>query len=235
MNLTTTEILTHIQQAKRLVFLTGAGASVPSGIPDYRSVTGLYTQSGVKEPEYLLSRRCLLGDTDDFHRFIKQLFHPDAQPNAIHLGMAALERDKQTTVITQNIDGLHGKAGSQNVVEFHGTLAACHCETCKRAVPVADFLQSYTHADCGGLVRPNVVLYDEGIDSNNIRNALDAIEAADTIVIVGTSFQVHPFASLIRYARPSANIYGINKEPIYAPRLDGMYLGDAVDVFQALV
>lgn len=234
MKLTPTDLSQAMQSSKRLVFLTGAGVSVPSGIPDYRSVTGLYTQSGVKEPEYLLSRRCLLNDTEDFHRFIKQLYHTEAQPNVIHLGMAALDAHRQTTIITQNIDGLHTKAGSQNVVEFHGTLASCYCETCQQAVTVSDFLQNYTHDNCGGLVRPHVVLYDEGIDAHNINCAMDAVEKADTLVIVGTSFQVYPFANLIRYARPSAHIYGINKEAIHVPRLTGMYLGDALDVFQGL-
>jgi len=228
------EMANLINESKNIVFLTGAGVSTPSGIPDYRSVSGLYTKSGLKEPEYLLSRRALLRDTEDFHRFIKQLCQKDAKPNVIHEKIAQLDGSKNVTVITQNIDGLHTFAGSKKVIEFHGTLATCYCEKCQKIVEVEEFLQHFEHAHCSGIIRPDVVLYDEQIDSNNIEQSLQALFTADTVVIVGTSFRVYPFAGLIQYARKDAKILTINKEPIYTVDADAEYLGNAVDVFEFL-
>jgi len=231
---TAMEMAALIQQGQNIVFLTGAGVSTPSGIPDYRSVSGLYTKSGLKEPEYLLSRRALLNDTEDFHRFIGQLCQKEARPNVIHEKMAQLEGSKQVTVITQNIDGLHSKAGSTNVVEFHGTLAACYCEGCSERVDTEAFLQGYSHEGCGGILRPDVVLYDEQIDGGNIQRALAALSVADTVVIVGTSFRVYPFASLIQYAPRGARVLTINRDPVDVNG-DAAFLGDAVDVFELLL
>jgi len=236
---TAKEMAALIHQGNNIVFLTGAGVSVPSGIPDYRSVTGLYTKSGLKEPEYLLSRRALLRETEDFHRFIKQLCQTEAKPNVIHEKMAQLDiaqhgQTKNVTVITQNIDSLHRHAGSQNVIEFHGTLAVCYCEKCHESVEVATFLHHFEHEDCGGILRPDVVLYDEQIDSQNIEEALQALAFADTIVIVGTSFKVYPFAGLIDYANRNAKLLTINKEPVYGVDADAEFLGDAVCVFELL-
>lgn len=228
------EMANLINEGKRIVFLTGAGVSTPSGIPDYRSVSGLYTKSGLKEPEYLLSRRALLNDTEDFHRFIKQLCQEDARPNVIHEKMAQLGKSKNVMVITQNIDGLHGKAGSKNVVEFHGTLAECYCEKCRQSVDLEEFLQHFEHKHCNGIIRPDVVLYDEQIDHDNINRSLQALSFADTVVIVGTSFRVYPFASLIQYAPRDARIFTVNKEPVDSVNASAEFLGDAVDVFELL-
>ena len=229
-----TEMANLIKTSKNLVFLTGAGVSTPSGIPDYRSVTGLYTETGLKEPEYLLSRRALLRDPNDFHRFIKQLCQKDALPNIIHEKMAQLEQQKNVTIITQNIDGLHLKAGSQNVIEFHGTLATCYCEGCLVTVEQKEFLKGPQHENCGGALRPDIVLYDEQIDYNNTSHALQAMAAADTIVIVGTSFRVYPFAGLIAYANRNAQILTINKEPVDGVMATAEFIGDAVQVFELL-
>ncbi|WP_460023027.1 NAD-dependent protein deacylase [Lactovum odontotermitis] len=220
-----------ISASERLVFMTGAGVSTPSGIPDYRSMDGIYTTSSLKKPEYLLSHRAMLHDTDDFYAFIKQLYHPEARPNVIHRTMAKLEENHRVTVITQNIDGLHKKAGSSDVIEFHGTLAACRCEKCGAAASAENFLKSYIHEDCGGIIRPNVVLYDESINPENIQRAVNALSAADTIVIAGTSFQVFPFASLIDYANPEAKILAVNKTPLSLPNLTASFVGDASEVF----
>jgi len=228
------EMSNMISEGQNIVFLTGAGVSTPSGIPDYRSVSGLYTKSGLKEPEYLLSRQALLNDTEDFHRFIKQLCQEDAKPNVIHKKMAQLEKSKNVTVITQNIDGLHTKAGSKNVVEFHGTLGSCYCEKCQQAVEVEEFLRHFEHEHCNGIIRPDVVLYDEQIDHDNISRSLQALASADTIVIVGTSFRVYPFASLIQYVSRDVRILTINKEAVASVTADTEFLGDAVDVFELL-
>jgi len=228
------EMADLINESESIVFLTGAGVSTPSGIPDYRSVRGLYTKSGLKEPEYLLSRRALLKDTEDFHRFIMQLCQKEAQPNVIHKKIAELDNSKNVTVITQNIDGLHDLAGSEKVIEFHGTLAKCYCEKCHQSVNIEAFLQHFEHEGCGGIIRPDVVLYDEQIDSSNIGRSLQALSMADTVVIVGTSFRVYPFAGLIQYAARDARILTINKEPVDSIMADAEFLGDAVDVFDLL-
>lgn len=234
MEISAKEMANLILEGRKIVFLTGAGVSVPSGIPDYRSVTGLYTNSGVKEPEYLLSRRALLNDTADFHRFIAQLCQNEALPNVIHEKMAQLEKSKNVTIITQNIDGLHGLAGSEKVIEFHGTLATCYCQKCGERVETAVFLVDFKHEACGGVIRPDVVLYDEQIDSGNIEMALRAMTQADTVVIVGTSFQVYPFAGLIQYTGGNAKILTVNKETIPHAYADAEFLGDAVEVFELL-
>jgi len=231
---TAEEVANLINESMNIVFLTGAGVSTPSGIPDYRSVSGLYTKSGLKEPEYLLSRRALLKDTEDFHRFIKQLCQADAKPNIIHQKIAELDKTKNVTVITQNIDGLHDAAGSENVIEFHGTLARCYCEKCHQPVKVETFLQHFKHEHCNGIIRPDVVLYDEQIDHNNINRSLQALTSADTIAIVGTSFRVYPFAGLIEYTTGDAMILTINKEPVDSVNANAEFLGDAVEVFELL-
>ncbi|MDR0199342.1 MAG: NAD-dependent protein deacylase [Streptococcaceae bacterium] len=222
------EVLQKIRGAENVVYLTGAGVSTPSGIPDYRSMEGIYTTSGLKEPEYLLSHRALLYDTDDWYAFIKQLYHEEAKPNVIHEKMAP------ATVITQNIDGLHGKAGTRNLVEFHGTIATNHCEKCGQAVATEEFLDSYLHKNCGGIIRPDVVFYDEQIAPENISRAINALQTADLVVIVGTTFKVYPFAALIQYATPQADVLAINRDPVAQIPKSATYLGDAVEVFDAL-
>jgi len=235
MNVDALKMAKLISDADDIVFLTGAGASTASGIPDYRSVEGLYTNSGLKTPEYLLSKSAMLNDTADFHQFIKQLYNKNAAPNIIHEKMAMLEKTKNITVITQNIDGLHTQAGSKNVIEFHGTLTKCHCETCGSNVVALDFLNSYTHEHCGGITRPNIVLYEENINYNNIVKAYDALSVSKIIIIVGTTFQVHPFASLINYAQKNAKIFIINREDITHVVASAKFLGDAAEVFSLLV
>lgn len=232
MKVTAKEMAALIEEGENIVFMTGAGLSTPSGIPDYRGMEGIYSKSGLKSPEYLLSRRAMLNDTDDYYAFVKQIYHPDALPNIIHQKMAALEETKNVTIITQNIDDLHRKAGSSKVIEFHGNIYHCHCERCKEPVSYQDFLTDYTHQLCGGLIRPNAVLYDEQIDQGNILESVAALGRADTIVIVGTTFRVYPFAGLIDYANKKARIYVVNKEPVYVPNLTAAFIGDATEVFK---
>ena len=232
MEITAKEMAENILRGKNIVFLTGAGVSTPSGIPDYRSMEGIYTTSGLKEPEYLLSREAMLNDTEDFYKFISQLYQKNACPNLIHQKMAEMSQTKNVTIITQNIDGLHQEAGGANLIEFHGTLASCFCEGCKTTVASEAFINSYRHESCGGTIRPKVVLYDEQIDYFNIVRSQKALMKADTIVIVGTSFKVYPFASLIYEANPDAAIYAVNKEPLSISGIWEQYVGDAVDVFR---
>lgn len=231
---TAREMANLIQEGQNIVFLTGAGVSTPSGIPDYRSMDGVYSKGEWKEPTYLLSRRALLDDPVDFHQFIKPFYQREALPNVIHEKIAQLDQSKNVTVITQNIDGLHGLAGSQHVIEFHGTLATCHCETCKQPVEVEDFLQHLEHVNCGGLVRPDIVLYDEQIILDRAEQTCQALTSADTLVIVGTSFSVYPFSTLLYYATKQAKILVINQTSLFGVDADTEFLGDATQVFELL-
>lgn len=222
-----------IKQAEDIVFLTGAGVSVPSGIPDYRSKNGLY--AGMSSPEYMLSHTCLVREPEKFYQFVTEnMYYPDAVPNTIHRKMAEIEADKNVTVITQNIDGLHEKAGSKKVVNFHGSLYHCYCQKCGRNVSASDYLQSDIHADCGGVIRPDVVLYEEAISESAIDQSLAAIREADLIIIVGTSFRVSPFCNLTDYRNKKARIFAVNKERISLPYPFEMMESDAVKVFEEI-
>ncbi|EAC4012224.1 TPA: NAD-dependent protein deacylase [Listeria monocytogenes] len=219
-----------LKKAERIVFLTGAGVSVPSGIPDYRSKNGLY--AGMSSPEYMLSHTCLVREPEKFYQFVTEnMYYPDAEPNAIHTKMAEIEAKKDVTIITQNIDSLHEKAGSKKVVNFHGSLYHCYCQKCGMSVTAKDYLKSDIHTDCGGVIRPDVVLYEEAISESAIDQSLTAIRKADLIVIVGTSFRVSPFCNLTDYRNKKARIFAVNKERISLPYPFEMMESDAVKVF----
>lgn len=226
------EIMKSIMNAKSLTFLTGAGVSTSSGIPDYRSLHGVY--QGLDQPEYLLSATCLQRDPEKFYSFVKHLYHPEALPNTIHQTMHELEKSHNVWVVSQNIDGLHEKAGSTQVINFHGSLYHIHCMTCGKEVPYTEYLQSDIHHHCGGRLRPNIVLYEEGFTEDTIRQAIAAVEAADVLVIVGTTFQVHPFCDLIYYKKKTANVVVINQTPIQLTVENEQLIGNALDFFQAL-
>ena len=219
------------QQAQKITFLTGAGVSVPSGIPDYRSLTGVY--QGLEQPEYLLSRTCLDEEPTLFYNFVRQLYHPTAKPNSIHLGMKKLEKIKQDVrIVTQNIDRLHQLAGSTQVVSFHGSLYDCYCMSCGEAVSVADYLSSDQHQLCGGQLRPEIVLYEEGLDEGVVSEAIEAISQAELLVIVGTSFKVAPFCQLIHYKKPTCQVIAVNQDPLHLAMPFLMLQEDAVTFFE---
>nr|WP_167630006.1 NAD-dependent protein deacylase [Listeria valentina] len=227
------QLRTAVRAANRIIFLTGAGVSVPSGIPDYRSKNGLY--AGKHNPEYLLSEACLANEPDVFYQFVTQnMYYPDAKPNPIHFKMAEIGETKPVTVITQNIDGLHEAAGSKSVVDFHGSLYHCYCMKCGQTVPVGTYLESDIHQNCGGRIRPDVVLYGEGIDPDAIEQAIQALQNADLVVIAGTSFKVSPFCNLIDYRNPEASVFAVNKEPIPLPFRYTMIEADAMTVFKKI-
>ncbi len=219
-----------IRESQSITFLTGAGVSVASGIPDYRSMGGVY--EGLEEPEYLLSHSCLVEEPQKFYEFVKQLYHPSAKPNVIHQKMAELASHQRIKIVTQNIDQLHEKAGSQ-VINFHGSLYDCYCMKCGRSVAVTDYLKSDCHSECGGRIRPNVVLYEESLNSDIIESAIQAVAKAEVLVIVGTSFKVYPFSDLLRFKRGSQVIV-VNNEAL---SLSGDYLmitEDATHFFEEL-
>jgi NAD-dependent deacetylase len=219
-----------IEGSRKITFLTGAGVSTASGVPDYRSLSGVY--QGIERPEYLLSATCLANEPQKFHTFIQSLYHPEAQPNVIHLKLAELEKTKETWVVSQNIDGLHAAAGSQNLINFHGSLYDCYCQKCGENVSVAAYLASDQHADCGGQIRPAIVLYEEALDQTAVTGAIRAVEAAELIVIIGTSFQVYPFCDLIHYASEDTEVLVINQSAVQLNRTAYFLKEDAVNVFE---
>ncbi|MDM8331451.1 NAD-dependent protein deacylase [Limosilactobacillus pontis] len=219
--------------AKRIVFLTGAGVSTASGIPDFRSANGLYTQD--KNAEYYLSHRYFSSDPEGFYEFCKKnLYFPDAKPNVIHKKQAALTNQDRATVITQNIDNLYEEAGATHLIDFHGNLYHVYCEKCGETVPVADYLKSRLHAKDGGSLRPDIVLYDEGIKQDDIMNSVRAMQSADLVVIVGTSMKVYPFAGLLEYRNPNAQVLAINQQKLNLPCEFTMVQTDATKFFDEL-
>lgn len=216
-----------LAKTKSLVFFGGAGVSTESGIPDFRSVDGLYHQKFRYPPEVMLSHSFYESHTAEFFDFYrKKLIVHGAKPNAAHLRLAKLERQGVCkAVVTQNIDGLHQAAGSQTVYELHGSTLRNYCTRCGKFYPVEFIEQAGGQGDgiprctaCGGIVKPDVVLYEEGLDEQTLENAVRAIAAADTLIVGGTSLAVYPAAGLLRYFRGDELVV-INKQPTPA---DGM-------------
>jgi len=224
---------TLFDQAQHIVFLTGAGVSTPSGIPDYRSKNGLYT--GHRNAEYYLSHACLAQEPETFYDYVKQnLYHPDAQPNVIHEKQAALTRENRATVVTQNIDNLYNLAKCAHLVEFHGNMYRVYCQGCGQKVDWQDYLKDPHHELDGGWLRPDVVLYDEGLNALNIQRAVGAMEQADLVVIVGTSMRVYPFAGLLDYRNTKAPVVVINQEKLELGMPIEMVQEDATKFFEEL-
>lgn len=205
-----------VDNSSNIVFFGGAGVSTESGIPDFRSQDGLYNQQWAYPPEQILSRSFFKGNISEFYRFYRaKMLCLEAKPNAAHYALAKLEEvGKLTAVITQNIDGLHQAAGSKVVYELHGSVLRNYCMDCGRfydvhhIVNTAPNVPRCTH--CGGIVKPDVVLYEEGLDENVLTGALQKIAQADTLIIGGTSLNVYPAASLINYFR-GTKLVVINK------------------------
>jgi len=222
-----------VQTAQHIVFMTGAGVSTPSGIPDYRSKNGLYT--GNQHAEYYLSHAYLESDPEGFYHYLKEnLYYPNAKPNVIHQKMAALTQQGRAGIITQNIDNLYQVAGAKNLVEFHGNLYQIYCTKCGQEVPFQDYLRSPYHSTDSGYLRPKVVLYDEGIAQKNVDRSLALLRQADLVVICGTSFRVYPFAGLIDYRQSAAKVLAINEEPLQLPFEFEMVQQNAVDFFEGV-
>ena len=192
-----------ISESENMVFFGGAGVSTESGIPDFRSVDGLYHQKYDYPPETILSHTFWERCPEEFYRFYRdKLIVKGAKPNAAHLRLAKLEREgKLKAVVTQNIDGLHQAAGSKTVYELHGSTLRNYCTKCGKFFP-----------DCGGIVKPDVVLYEEGLDEQVVSGAVQAIRKADTLIVGGTSLVVYPAAGLLRYFR-GRHLVVINMQP----------------------
>ena len=206
-----------ISESRHIVFFGGAGVSTESGIPDFRSVDGLYHQQYAFPPETILSHSFFERNPEEFYRFYRsKMLFPQARPNAAHWKLAELEAaGKLTSVVTQNIDGLHQRAGSRRVWELHGSVHRNHCMRCGRAYPVEFVRDSggVPRCACGGIVKPDVVLYEEQLDGHTLQGALSDIQGADMLIIGGTSLAVYPAASLVNYYRGHRLVL-INKSPI---------------------
>lgn len=205
------------ESSRRAVFFGGAGVSTESGIPDFRSEDGLYKQKYTYPPEAILSHTFFLRHPEEFFDFYREkMLFLDALPNAAHYKIAALEREgKLAGVITQNIDGLHQKAGSKTVLELHGSVHRNHCEACGMGYPVQKIVKSkgVPRCACGGVIKPDVVLYEEPLDPRTTERAVELIRAADNLIIGGTSLNVYPAAGLVQYFR-GENIVVVNRGEI---------------------
>lgn len=194
---------TWIESSNNIVFFGGAGVSTESNIPDFRSVDGLYHQKYDYPPEKILSHSFFLSHPEEFYRFYKdKMVYINAKPNDAHKILAQWEQEgKVKAVITQNIDGLHQKAGSQKVLELHGTVYKNYCMRCGKEYELEWMLEQegVPHCNCGGIIRPDVVLYEEGLDQKVIQDAVSFIEEVDILIIGGTSLTVYPAAGLIEY------------------------------------
>ena len=194
-----------VQHSDNLVFFGGAGVSTESGIPDFRSTDGLYFQKYDNPPETILSHHFFLERTEDFYKFYrKKMLYLDALPNRAHKKLAVLEQaGKLRAVITQNIDNLHQQAGSENVLELHGSVYRNYCMKCGKFYPVEEIVRSkgVPYCSCGGIVKPDVVLYEEPLNQSVIQRSIEAIHDADMLIIGGTSLAVYPAASFIDFYR----------------------------------
>ena len=206
-----------VAESDNIVFFGGAGVSTESGIPDFRSTDGLYHQQYAYPPETILSHTFYLRNPEEFYRFYRnKMLYLDAQPNAAHRKLAELEgQGKLRAVITQNIDDLHQKAGSKNVLELHGSVLRNYCQKCGAFHGVEEIAggAGVPRCRCGGVIKPDVVLYEEGLDQDTLARSVSAIRQADMLIIGGTSLTVYPAAGLVQYYRGNKLVV-INKSAL---------------------
>lgn len=220
-----------LEQAHSVVFFGGAGVSCESGIPDFRSQDGLYHQQWPWPPEEILSHTFFLHHTEEFFRFYREkMLYPNARPNAAHLALARLERQGHVrAVVTQNIDGLHTAAGSRNVLELHGSVHRNRCMECGRQYGLETVLaaQGVPRCACGGVIKPEVVLYEEMLDEAVLQASVRAIAGADLLIVGGTSLNVYPAAGLLRYYA-GRELVVVNKTPTPADKSATLVLTGAI-------
>lgn len=228
-----------ISESKNIVFFGGAGVSTESGIPDFRSVDGLYNQKYNYPPETILSHSFFVNNTKYFYDFYKsKMLFLDALPNKAHIKLAELEKiGKLKAVITQNIDGLHQKAGSKNVLELHGSVHRNYCMDCGKFYGVNTIIESLDipTCSCNGTIKPDVVLYEEGLNNDIIDKAIKYISNADVLIIGGTSLAVYPAAGLIKYYKGNKLIL-INKSTTPMDKMANLVMNDSIGkVFEEII
>ena len=220
-----------VDSSHNIVFFGGAGVSTESGIPDFRSTGGLYHQEWRYPPETILSHTFYESNPEEFFRFYRtKMLAPEAKPNAAHYKLAELERaGKLKAVVTQNIDGLHQAAGSKNVLELHGSVHRNYCEHCRTFYGLDHILATtgVPRCPCGGIIKPDVVLYEEGLDQQTLNKAIRAIAEADMLIIGGTSLNVYPAAGLINYYRGHKLVL-INKSAVAQDLSAGLVITDPI-------
>ena len=220
-----------ISESDNIVFFGGAGVSTESGIPDFRSVDGLYNQKYKYPPETIISHSFYRRNPEEFYRFYKdKMLFPEAKPNKAHMKLAELEAaGKLKAVITQNIDGLHQMAGSRRVIELNGSVHRNYCERCHKFYDLRYVIDApgVPKCSCGGTIKPDVVLYEEGLNNQDIEDAIHYISEADTLIIGGTSLVVYPAAGLIRYFR-GRHLVVINMSPTQSDREADLLITDKI-------
>ena len=226
-----------IEESDNIVFFGGAGVSTESGIPDFRSQDGLYNQQYKYPPEVIISHSFYVHNPEEFYRFYKnKMIFTDAKPNAAHLALAKLEREgKLRAVITQNIDGLHQMAGSKEVLELHGSTHRNYCTRCHKSYGLDKIVSSpgVPKCTCGGTIKPDVVLYEEGLDQRTLQKSVSYIRHADVLIIGGTSLTVYPAAGLIDYYQGNKLVL-INKSATTRDAHADLVINEPIgEVFQA--
>ncbi|MBP3325871.1 MAG: NAD-dependent protein deacylase [Coprococcus sp.] len=220
-----------VEESNNIVFFGGAGVSTESGIPDFRSVDGLYNQKYKYPPETIISHSFYRSNPEEFYRFYKdKMIFLDAKPNAAHKKLAELEeKGKLKAIITQNIDGLHQLAGSRNVIELHGSVHRNYCERCGSFYNLKYVADSdgVPRCNCGGIIKPDVVLYEEALKTSDMEAAVNYISEADTLIIGGTSLVVYPAAGLIRYFR-GKHLVVINMAPTQTDSQADLLIADKI-------
>ena len=221
-----------INASKKIVIFSGAGLSTNSGIPDFRSADGLYNQKTnyMVTPEEIISHSFFMSNTKEFYSFyFDKMIYPNALPNLAHKYFADLEKKgKKVTVITQNIDDLHQMAGSSDVIELHGSVKRNYCMKCRKFYTLESiYKKDVPYCDCGGIIKPDVVLYEEGLNQIDITRAIHEIQTCDTIIVVGTSLTVYPAASFVRYYRGD-NLILLNKSATQYDNVADLVINDDI-------
>ncbi len=231
------ELKRIIDDSKKIVLFTGAGISVPSGIPDFRSANGIYNEKldGIYQPEDIISHSFFINHPDIFYTFFREkMVYPKAQPNIAHKYFASIDH-KMLGVITQNIDGLHQMAGSKNVVELHGNVNIAYCMKCGKQYDKSIYYTSLVpHCACSGLIKPDVVLYEESLKQEDIDHAIFLMSHADTLIVVGTSLKVYPAASFLRFFH-GKHLVLINKSELNVKGVELEINDDVSKVIQELI
>lgn len=226
-----------INNSKKIVFFGGAGVSTESGIPDFRSKDGLYNQKYTKPPEYMLSHECFIKEPEEFYKFyFDKMIYNYAKPNSCHTKLHELEeKGLLSSIITQNIDSLHQKSESNNVIELHGNVYRLYCTKCKKEYNLDDLKKSgVPKCKCGGTLKPDVVLYGEALNDEVVNKALIEIQTCDTLIIGGTSLSVQPAASFVKFFR-GKNLVIINKDKTPLDNIATLVINEPIgEVFEKI-
>ena len=228
-----------VNESNNIVFFGGAGVSTESGIPDFRSKDGLYNQKYKYPPEEILSHTFFMNNTEEFYKFYKDKMNSlKYEPNITHEKLAELENmGKLKAIVTQNIDGLHQKAGSKNVFELHGSILRNYCMRCNKFYDAEYVFNSngIPLCSCGGIIKPDVVLYEEGLDENIVEGSIENIQKADLLIVAGTSLTVCPASSLINYYR-GKNLVLINRDPTPYDNMASLVINESLGkVFEKIL